>query len=68
MSVIVTINIFGLIIFIAHIIHDHCIRSGLGGYNLNISLLHRGYYVTAWRYEIFLRVLKNISRVSALNE
>ena len=28
----------------------------------------RGYYMAAWRYEISLRVLKNISRVSAVNE
>ena len=25
---------------------------------------YRGYYMAAWRYEISLRVLKNISRVS----
>ena len=27
--------------------------------------IHRGYYKAAWRYEMSLRVLKNISRVSA---
>ena len=27
--------------------------------------IHRGYYKAAWRYEISLRALKNISRVSA---
>ena len=32
------------------------------------SYEHRGYYMTARRYEISLRVLKNISRVSAANE
>ena len=31
-------------------------------------IIHRGYYVTARRYEISLRVLKNISRVSTANE
>ena len=30
------------------------------------SVIYRGYYMTAWRYEISLRVLKNISRVSTL--
>ena len=30
--------------------------------------IHRGYYMAARRYEISLRVLKNISRVSAANE
>ena len=30
--------------------------------------LNRGYYMAARRYEIFLRVLENISRVSAANE
>ena len=29
---------------------------------------HRGYYMAVRRYEISLRVLKNISRVSAANE
>ena len=29
---------------------------------------YRGYYMAARRYEISLRVLKNISRVSAANE
>ena len=31
-------------------------------------LWNRGYYMAAWRYEIPLRLLKNISRVSAANE
>ena len=31
-------------------------------------VVHRGYYMAARRYEISLRVLKNISRVSAANE
>ena len=30
--------------------------------------INRGYYMAARRYEISLRVLKNISRVSAANE
>ena len=30
--------------------------------------IHRGYYMAVRRYEISLRVLKNISRVSAANE
>ena len=30
--------------------------------------LHRGYYMAAWRYEISLRVFKNISRVSTANK
>ena len=30
--------------------------------------LNRGYYMAAGRYEISLRVLKNISRVRAANE
>ena len=30
--------------------------------------IYRGYYMAARRYEIYLRVLKNISRVSAANE
>ena len=29
---------------------------------------HRGYYMAVRRYEISLRMLKNISRVSAANE
>ena len=29
------------------------------------SGIHRGYYMAARRYEIYLLVLKNISRVSA---
>ena len=33
----------------------------------NKDLLYRGYYMAAWRYEISLLVLKNISRVSAAN-
>ena len=33
-----------------------------------VNMLNRGYYMTARRYEISLRVLKNISRVSAANE
>ena len=33
-----------------------------------IDNIHRGYYMAARRYEIYLRVLKNISRVSAANE
>ena len=33
-----------------------------------INVLYRGYYMTARRYEISLRVLKNISRVSAATE
>ena len=32
------------------------------------SIIYRGYYMAARRYEIYLRVLKNISRVSAANE
>ena len=31
-------------------------------------LIHRGYYMAAWRYKISLRVLKKISRMSAANE
>ena len=31
-------------------------------------IINRGYYMAARRYEISLRVLKNISRVSAANE
>ena len=31
-------------------------------------LINRGYYMAAWRYEISLRVSKNISWVSAANE
>ena len=31
-------------------------------------IINRGYYMAARRYEIYLRVLKNISRVSAANE
>ena len=31
-------------------------------------VIHRGYYMAARRYEISLRVLKNISQVSAANE
>ena len=31
-------------------------------------IAHRGYYMAVRRYEISLRVLKNISRVSAANE
>ena len=30
--------------------------------------IHRGYCMVAWRYEISLRVLKHISRVSAASE
>ena len=30
--------------------------------------INRGYYMAARRYEIFLRVLNNISRVSVANE
>ena len=30
--------------------------------------IYRGYYMATRRYEISLRVLKNISRVSAANE
>ena len=33
-----------------------------------IYIINRGYYMAARRYEIYLRVLKNISRVSAANE
>ena len=33
-----------------------------------LLLIYRGYYMAARRYEISLRVLKNISRVSAANE
>ena len=36
--------------------------------NEMIVIIHRGYYMVARRYEISLRVLKNISRVSAANE
>ena len=39
--------------------------------NMNIFTLkhrNRGYNITAWRYEISLWVLKNISRVSGANE
>ena len=32
------------------------------------DMIYRGYYMAARRYEISLRVLKNISRVSAANE
>ena len=32
------------------------------------SAINRGYYMAARRYEIYLRVLKNISRVRAANE
>ena len=32
------------------------------------NMMHRGYYMAARRYEISLRVLKNILRVSAVNE
>ena len=32
------------------------------------AVIHRGYYMDAWRYQISLRVLKNISRLSAANE
>ena len=33
-----------------------------------IFSIHRGYYMAVLRYEIYLRVLKNISRVSAAKE
>ena len=33
-----------------------------------LNCIYRGYYMAAWRYEISLQVLKNISRVSAVNE
>ena len=36
--------------------------------NHNLTGLNRGYYMVARRYEVSLRVLKNISRVSAANE
>ena len=36
--------------------------------NEMIVIIHRGYYMVARRYEISLRVLKNISRVSSANE
>ena len=32
------------------------------------TVIHRGYYMAARRYEIAPRVLKNISRVNAANE
>ena len=32
------------------------------------TVIHRRYYMAAWRYEIALRVLKNISRMSAANK
>ena len=35
---------------------------------LQIYKIYRGYYMAARKYEIFLRVLKNISQVSAVNE
>ena len=35
---------------------------------LHNFFFHRGYYMPAPRYEISLQVLKNISRVSAVNE
>ena len=37
-------------------------------YSTRACWIYRGYYRTARRYEISLRVLKNISRVSAANE
>ena len=35
---------------------------------LPLHRIYRGYYMAAWRYQISLWVLKNISRVSAANE
>ena len=41
----------------------------LGCFLFHNRRLYRGYYMAAWRYEISLiRVLKNISPVSAVNE
>ena len=37
-------------------------------YDVNVLETDRGYYMVAQRYEISLRVLKNISRVSAVNK
>ena len=37
-------------------------------YFIGVYIINRGYYMAARRYEISLRVLKNISRVSAANE
>ena len=34
----------------------------------HLKYINRGYYMAARRYEIYLRVLKNITRVSAANE
>ena len=34
----------------------------------HLGITNRGYYMAARRYEFSLRVLKNISRVSAANE
>ena len=42
---------------------------GIGiGIGIDRGIGNRGYYMAARRYEIYLRVLKNISRVSAANE
>ena len=36
--------------------------------NNRYSVINRGYYMATRRYEISLRVLKNISQVSTVNE
>ena len=41
---------------------------GMIGSSTFMYVIHRGYYMAARRYEISLRVLKNISQVSAASE
>ena len=51
-----------------HMWRYHVFARKLTWYFIGIYIINRGYYMAARRYEISLRVLTNISRVSAANE
>ena len=57
-----------LLITLYHNLSYQCGIHGIMAFSLKYLTTYRGYYMAARRYEIYLRVLKNISRVSAANE
>ena len=60
---------FSIIELFPYDLHIHVTRLRKYQLFLHISvIINKGYYITARRYEISLRVLKNISQVSAANQ